>query len=351
MRLWSYQGMAHGADGLLFFQWRASRKGPEKFHSGMVPHVGENSRTFREICELGSELPKMKEIIDSDVQADVAIVLDYNSWWTVEDACPNYAIKYLEMLKAYHYPLFEQNITTDIVPLDRDLSRYKVVVAPYLYMVKPGFRKSVETFVSKGGTFITTFFSGVVDETEGVFEGGYPGPFTEVLGLKVEEFDALKGYMTVRIKVDNMEGMNGSYDCKLWAEVLQLAGAKPVARYMQDYYQGQPAITVNSFGSGKAYYLASQPGKDFMKRFLLKVCRDAGVSQVLEGAPENVEATIRKARNGAKYLFLMNHNYNPVETTLPEGNYVNLLTGSKEARHIKLRANDAAVLRQDQSDV
>ncbi|HSH09433.1 MAG TPA: beta-galactosidase, partial [Oceanipulchritudo sp.] len=125
MRLWSHQGMAHGADGFLFFQWRASRHGSEKFHSAMVPHSGENSRVFREMTAFGKELPSLQEAIGSQVQAEVAIVMDYNNWWTVEfTPGPTALLKYLEILQAFHFPLFEQNITTDVIPVDRDLSRY-----------------------------------------------------------------------------------------------------------------------------------------------------------------------------------------------------------------------------------
>jgi beta-galactosidase len=144
MRLWSHQGMAHGSDSFLFFQWRASVHGSEKFHSAMVPHSGENSRIFREMTELGNELPNLKEVVGSDVQADVAMVLDYNNWWTAEfTPGPTALLKYLENLQAYHYPLHEQNITTDIIPYDRDLSKYKVVIAPLLYMAARLSRRSL----------------------------------------------------------------------------------------------------------------------------------------------------------------------------------------------------------------
>jgi beta-galactosidase len=196
MRLWSHQGMAHGSDSFLFFQWRASVHGSEKFHSAMVPHIGENSRVFREMTQFGNELSNLKEVVGSDVQAEVAILLDYNNWWTCEfTPGPTALLNYLENLQAYHFPLFEQNITTDVIPVDRDLSKYKVVIAPLLYMVKPGFRESIEKFVSEGGTFITTFFSGVVNEFDEVFAGGYPGPLSDLLGLKVEEFEAMKPYI------------------------------------------------------------------------------------------------------------------------------------------------------------
>ena len=345
MRLWSHQGMAHGSDSFLFFQWRASVHGSEKFHSAMVPHIGENSRIFREMTQLGNELPRLKEVVGSDVQADVAIVLDYNNWWTVEfTPGPTALLKYLENLQAYYYPLHEQNITADIIPFDRDLGRYKVVIAPVLYMIKPGFKESVEKFVSEGGTFITTFFSGVVNEYDEVFRGGYPGPLADVMGLKVGEFEAMKSYITNSLVMNGtLANVSGEFKSRLWCDILQLGSAQSLAEYGSDFFKGTPALTVNTVGKGKAYYVATLPENEFLRQFLKQVCADQGVKPVLEG-PERVEAVIRSHEN-EDYLFVMNHNYEPVEVTLPEGNYVDLLTQQQMEGGIKLDAVQSLILR------
>lgn len=345
MRLWSHQGMAHGSDSFLFFQWRASVHGSEKFHSAMVPHIGENSRVFREMTEFGRELPNLNEVVGSDVKADVAIVLDYNNWWTVEfTPGPTALLNYLQNLQAYHHPLFEQNITTDVIPYDRDMSKYKVVIAPLLYMVKPGFKESVEKFVSEGGTFITTFFSGVVNEYDEVFQGGYPGPLGDLLGLKVEEFEAMKPYINNSLVInEGLPNITGEFESKLWCDILQLDTAKSLAEYGSDFFKGSPALTVNSYGKGKAYYVATLPKNEFMRQFLKQVCADQGVEPVLE-APERVEAVIRSNEDN-EYLFVMNHNYEPVEVTLPEGKYFDLLTQVPMEGIIKLDAVQSVILR------
>ncbi len=346
MRLWSHQGMAHGSDSFLFFQWRASVHGSEKFHSAIVPHIGENSRVFREMTEFGNELPNLKEIVGSDVQADVAIVLDYNNWWTVEfTPGPTALLKYLENIQAYHYPLYEQNITVDIVPYDRDLSKYKVVIAPVLYMLKPGFKESIEKFVSEGGTFITTFFSGVVDEHDKVFDGGYPGPLSDLLGLKVEEFEAMKPYIKNSLVMNGkLANVSGEFESSLWCDILQLGTAQSLAEYGKDFFKGTAALTVNDFGKGKAYYVATLPDNDFMRKFLKQVCAEQGVKPVLE-APERVEAVVR-CDGDNDYLFVMNHNYEPVEVTLPGGEYFDLLTQTKMRGTIKLDAVQSVILKQ-----
>ena len=347
MRLWSHQGMAHGSDSFLFFQWRASVHGSEKFHSAMVPHSGENSRIFREMTELGNELPNLKEVVGSDVQADVAMVLDYNNWWTAEfTPGPTALLKYLENLQAYHYPLHEQNITTDIIPYDRDLSKYKVVIAPLLYMVKPGFAESIEKFVSDGGTFITTFFSGVVNEYDEVFRGGYPGPLSDVLGLKVEEFEAMKPYINNSLVTNgSLPNVSGEFESRLWCDILQLGTARSLAEYGSDFFKGTPALTVNNFGKGRAYYVATLPSNEFMRPFLKQVCAEQAVTPVLQ-APEKVEAVIRSNKDN-KYLFVMNHNYEAVEVTLPEGKHLDLLTQQPMEGTIKLDAVQSVILRKN----
>jgi len=339
--------MAHGSDSFLFFQWRASVHGSEKFHSAMVPHSGENSRIFREMTELGNELPNLKEVVGSDVQADVAMVLDYNNWWTAEfTPGPTALLKYLENLQAYHYPLHEQNITTDIIPYDRDLSKYKVVIAPLLYMVKPGFAESIEKFVSDGGTFITTFFSGVVNEYDEVFRGGYPGPLSDVLGLKVEEFEAMKPYINNSLVTNgSLPNVSGEFESRLWCDILQLGTARSLAEYGSDFFKGTPALTVNNFGKGKAYYVATLPSNEFMRPFLKQVCAEQAVTPVLQ-APEKVEAVIRSNKDN-KYLFVMNHNYEAVEVTLPEGKHLDLLTQQPMEGTIKLDAVQSVILRKN----
>ena len=349
MRLWSHQGMAHGSDGFLFFQWRASVHGSEKFHSAMVPHIGENSRAFREVTQFGQELPALKEVVGSDVQADVAIVLDYNNWWTCEySPGPTGLLNYLEQLQAYHYPLHEQNITTDIIPFDRDFSKYKVVVAPLMYMVKPGFKEAIEKFVADGGTFITTFFSGVVNEYDEVFQGGYPGPLTDLLGLKVEEFEAMKPYVKNSLVMKGkFANIVGEFESRLWCDIVQLGTAESLADYGSDFFGGSPALTVNNYGKGKAYYVATLPSNDFLNKFLKQVCEEQGVQPTVQKAPANVEAVVR-ANDENEYLFVMNHNYDgQAEVTLPDGNYFDLVSQKEMNGTVKIDAIDSVILRKE----
>jgi len=200
-----------GSDSIMYFQWRASKKGAEKYHSGMIPHYGENARVFKEICILGKELKRIKNITGSTVNSKVAILMDNDSWWTIDNPYgkgnksldneifwaansqpfPSVLISYFSELKYYFNAFYDLNIPVDIIPLNFEFSKYKIVIAPLLHIVKPGFKEAVENFVKNGGIFINTFFSGVIDQYAGVFLNGYPGPLKNVLGLEVEEYDPL----------------------------------------------------------------------------------------------------------------------------------------------------------------
>ena len=189
MRLGSYQAIARGADGIMFFQWRQSKAGAEKHHSGMVPHGGTDTRVWRDVKALGNELPKLDSVLASQVKADVAILMDWNNWWALElDSRPSSDLKLIPQLYSYYKPLFERNITVDFAHPESDLSRYKLVIAPNLYLVNDASAKNINKYVEHGGNLVMSFFSGIVDENEHIHLGGYPAPFKEMLGLVVEEF-------------------------------------------------------------------------------------------------------------------------------------------------------------------
>lgn len=347
MRLWSYQAMAHGADAIMFFQWRQSLKGAEKFHSAMVTHTGnENSRVYREVEKLGNELKGLSEILDSTVSAKTAILFDYENWWAVEyTPGPSENLKYMEQIRNYYNALFDLNIPVDIVPVNGDLSKYSLVIAPLMHMVKPGVKENIESFVSKGGTFITTFFSGIVDENDGVFPGGYPGPLKDVLGIKVEEFDALEPHMNNKFKVTQYLGKaSGEYNCNLWCDVVHTDTARILAVFTEDYYAGYPCITENSFGKGKAYYIATQPEQDFIKEFLKYICRINNIVPPLD-VPEGVEVMPR-VKDGKEYLFILNHNNNEINIILPPGEYIDLVSNKIINNTLKLPPKEVMILNQ-----
>lgn len=344
MNLWSKAAVARGADGVMFFQWRQSVKGAEKFHSAMVPHAGENSRVYQEIAQLGKELTKLSEIIDTRIKAETAIIFDYENWWAVEyQQRPSQSLNYLDQLRNFYKPLFELNIPTDIVPVDCDLSHYQLVIAPLLYMIKPGVKENLEKYVAAGGTLIVSFFSGIVDETDGVFGEGYPGPLKELLGISVEEFDALEPHMANKVRlVRELGDLKGQYNCSLWGEMVKTDTAAALALFGEDYYGGAPCLTENQYRQGKAYYLATQPEPEFYRDFLRYLCRTNHISPTLV-APTGVEVTKRKGKE-AEYLFILNHNPDPVTVNI-SGKYRDLIGDQEYERSVSLDSKASLVLK------
>ncbi len=349
MRLWSYQGLAHGSDGLCFFQWRASLKGAEKFHSAMVPHAGEDTRIHQEIKQLGNELPKIKEIIGSTIDAKVAILFDYESWWALDNKPGTTSfLDYNKQVQKFYLGLHEMNIPCDMVfsiDTELDVSKYDIVMAPAMYIVQPGIADKIKTFVKNGGTFLTNFSSCMVDENEAVFEGGYPGPLRDVLGFWVEEYESILEGVDNSVKLSNkLGGKKETYPATIWADILRLEGAKALGKWTKDFYKGKPCFTENKYGKGKAYYIGTDLGVEFNKVLLAKLCKDKKIKPVMN-TPKNVEATVRT--NGKKkWLFVLNHNFKAAKVTLPKAGLVDILTGKKMPKIITLKALDTVILKE-----
>lgn len=341
MRLWSHQAIARGSNGVMFFQWRASQAGAEKFHSAMVPHVGTDSRTWREVVALGQELRRLDDVLPTEICADVAMIFDWESWWALElDAKPTADLRFTDQVRAFYEPLFQRNITVDFVPPDADLSDYRLVVVPNLYLVRDEAAAQLERYVRDGGTLVMSFFSGIVDENEHIRLGGYPAPFRAMLGLRVEDFVPFAPSQTNEILAH--DGMR--YGCDLWADVINLEGATALAHYTGGFYAGGPALTRHSFGQGTAYYVGTRPTADALDWLLKRACADAGVSPAY-AAPEGVEAIRRQDENTA-LLYLLNHRDQAVTVTLPEP-ATDLVTGRSVAGSLRLEPRDVAILRSD----
>ena len=315
MRLWSYQAVAHGADTVMFFQMRRSIGACEKYHGAVIDHVGnENTRVFREITALGEELDKIgSAVLGGRTKSQIAIVFDWNNWWAAEySAGPSKLINYPQEIMQYYKALNEQNISVDIISVEDDLSGYRLVIAPLLYMCKDGFDEKIREYVKLGGTFLTTYFSGYVEDHDLVITGGYPGRLKDILGIWVEESDALpegeENVFTYREK---------TYPAGVLCDLLHLQGAKALAFYEKDFYEGMPVLTQNEFGEGKAYYVAARSNDEFYVDFLGGLCEELSIEPVAN-TPEGVEATIRENENG-KFLFLLNHRNGTANVILEKG--------------------------------
>ncbi|MEW2506079.1 beta-galactosidase [Amycolatopsis sp. NPDC047767] len=309
MRLGSWQAVARGADAVLFFQWRQTAGGAEKFHSAMVPHGGRDTRTYREVADLGRELASVPQLAGSRVKADVAILHDWNSWWALElDSHPSDDLRQLDAHLAHYAPLFDANVTCDVVRPTCELSGYKLVVVPNLYLMDAGVAENLRSYVAGGGHLVVSFFSGIVDENDRAYLGGYPAPLRDVLGLKVDEFRPLPEGGSIGL---SLEGSSAT----IWSEWVETEGAVVVATFGEGELAGRPAVTRNPFGAGVAWYLATRPDAAAMRALFDRITAEAGVSPVLPGLPEGVQAVVRHGAEG-QYLFLLNHGAEATTVTL-----------------------------------
>ncbi|NWL86987.1 beta-galactosidase [Paenibacillus sp. 79R4] len=348
MRLWSYQAVAHGADTVMFFQLRRSIGACEKYHGAVIEHVGhEHTRVFRECAELGQELHVLSDkLLDARAHAKVAILFDWENRWAVGlSSGPSVALDYVKEVHKYYDALFEMNIEADMAGVHEDLSKYDIVIAPVMYMVKEDFAKKMEDYVAAGGTFVTTFFSGIVNENDLVTLGGYPGELRPLLGIWAEEIDALFPDQHNQIVMKQTWGeLQGKYECGLLCDLIHAEGAKVLAEYGSDFYQGMPVLTVNKYGKGKAYYVASSPEAAFLKGFLANLCAEKGIEPLLN-APAGVETT-QRVNEGVSYLFVLNHNAADVEVDLGSKKAVDLLTSESVSGRMVIPGRGVKILEQ-----
>ncbi len=302
MRAQSYQTIAHGADTIQFFQLRRSIGACEKFHGAVIEHVGhENTRVFKETAALGEELSRLNEVLGSETKAEVGVLFDWDNYWALEyTSGPTVDLTYVQQIHQYYRYFYEKNIATDLVSVDADFSKYQVLVAPVLYMVKAGMKEALESFVEQGGTLITTYMSGIVDQSDNVHLGGYPGPLRELAGIWVEEIDALAPEQTNVIQLKG--GRQG--ESNLVSEIIHLETAESVADYTSNFYAGSPAVTKNRFGQGVVYYIGTQLEKDLLDTILDEATNSANLTAVIEGET-NLEISCRHTEE-AVYYFIIN---------------------------------------------
>ncbi|HEY6481152.1 MAG TPA: beta-galactosidase [Streptosporangiaceae bacterium] len=332
----SLQAVARGSDGVLSFQWRAAATGAEKFHSGMLPHAGTDSRVWRDVVSLGTDLRRLAPVAGSLVRARAALLLDWESWWALElDSHPTSHLHLAELLGEFYRPLFEAGVNVDFAHPESDLSGYRLVVVPALYLVTDAGADNVRRFVAGGGTALVTFFSGIVDAQDRVRLGGYPAPWCELLGLRVEELAPLPAGLAVRL--EGLDAAAAGAAGHLWRDVIDLRGATPVLSFAEGHLAGEAAATRHEHGRGEALYLGTLPDRATLARLVERACRRAGIERRTD-LPRGVEAV----RRGG-YLFLISHLDRPVELELG-AKRLDLLTGAMVGPVALLAPRDALVL-------
>ncbi len=291
--------VGRGADAVMFFQWRQSFAGSEKFHSAMVPHGGRDTRVWREVVDLGAALKLLEPVRGSRVESRAAIVFDYEAWWASEiDSKPSIDVRYLDLLRAFHRSLYLRGISVDMVHPTAPLEDYDLVLVCTLYSVTDEAAANIAAAAASGATVLVSYFSGIVDEKDHVRLGGYPGAFRELLGVRVEEFHPLlEGF---RLKLSD-----GSVS-SAWSEHVHAVDAETVQSFTGYPLEGVPSLTRRTVGEGAAWYLATFPDPDGIEAVIDRLLSDSGVAPAAVADP-GVEVVRRRSADGGSFLFAINH--------------------------------------------
>ena len=345
----SLQAVAHGADSVQYFQWRKSRGSVEKFHGAVIDHVGHlDTRVGREVSKLGDMLARLSAVAGCRTEARVAIIFDQQSRWAMDDAAGprNMGLEYEKTVNEHYRPFWEQGIAVDVIDADQPLSQYALVIAPMLYMVRQGFAERAEAFVAEGGHLVTTYWSGIVDETDLCFTGGFPGPLRKLLGIWAEEIDCLgEGERNlVQGLAGNASGLQGPYQVRHLCELIHTETAQALATYRDDFYAGRPAVTVNRFGNGKAWHVASRNDLQFQRDFFAGIINELALPQAVDADfPPGVVATAR-TDGESTWVFVQNFTAQQQLVTLPEG-YTDSMTDAAAVGETVLLPWDCRVLK------
>lgn len=295
------QAVAHGANTVQFFQLTQAVGGSEKFHGAVLTHSRRtDTRMFREVTDLGEKLKKIgPKILHTNNHAEVALIFDWSNFWSYEyvDGISQ-DFNYMSEILDYYRQFYERNIPVDIISVDDDFSQYKLIAAPVLYMVKEGLAEKINSYVVQGGKFITTFMSGMVNESDNIYLGGYPGPLKKVTGIWVEESDAVLPGQKITAVMDNQE-----LDCGLVCDLIHPDTAQTLAQYSSEFYAGTAAVTVNNYGKGKAWYIGSKFKHGSLTQIITKILNDCKISGILNS---DLEITYREDQQGKKYYFVLN---------------------------------------------
>jgi len=315
------QSIGRGADGIMFFQWRQSRAGSEKFHSAMLPHAGTKTRVWEAVTDLGARLAALPALPAPGRDARVALVFDWENWWAIEERDHPVEVDYLALALEWYGALHKRGLMVDIVAPERIDDGYDLVIAPALYLLRDEGAAALTRFVEDGGTLLTGPFTDVVDSDDRFRAGGFLTQLGPTLGVRFEDFGALGGQSTGGSGVgaqrarDSAGGASvtfrlgdDSFSGRLVAEAVHPVEAATVATFTDGLAAGWPAATRNRAGRGEAWYLATLPDADGLDAVVGAVVAASGVEPVVAGLPAQVEA----ARRG-DLVTLINHADSPAE--------------------------------------
>ena len=343
-KLASMQAVAHGSNTVQYFQWRKSRGSSEKLHGAVVDHYGKaDTRVFKDVSEVGMTLEKIKTVINSNIKSKVAIVYDWENMWALNDSQGprNIGLNYNDIVTEYYKVFWELGINVDFVDMECDIKSYDLVIAPILYMTRDGYQNKIREFIKQGGNFVMTYFSSIVNDTDLCYLGGFPGELIDVFGIRSEEVDALYDYEYNEIKVyKNNKTYKGTHICDL----IHANEAEVLAEYNYDFYKGRPALTKNSYGDGKAYYIASRMDEEFNKDFFKDLIEEIGIKRNLDvELPFGV--TVSKREDDFKeYFFIQNYSDEEREVNLEDYTFTDIVNNKELIDRISLKPYEILIL-------
>ncbi|MGE3311739.1 MAG: beta-galactosidase [Limisphaerales bacterium] len=328
VRLFTYQAISRGADGVFYFFWRQPRFGPEKFYGGVLTHDGRgDNRAYKEVTQVGEELRLLAPALEGTrVQAEVCILFSHENEWTQKlPQQPTKLLSSREHIRLFYKALHDRNIAVDFARPSEDLSKYKLVIAPSLHILAAGETDRLKLYVQNGGTLLATFNTGLVDEHSMAPITGFPMYMTDLFGLEVIEFDPMPRDADNHMNAKGNFHINHLHPVRVWADVIEPRECQILATYAKDFYAGRPLLTQNTFGLGRAIYLGTMSQSSFYADLIDWLRGLCGLDPLLK-VPAGVEVSLRQ-KDGTRIYFLLNHQAVPIRLHLLKPMH-DFLTGS-----------------------
>ena len=336
----SLQAVAHGSQSVQYFQWRKGRGGAEMFHGAVVDHDGrDDTRVFKDVTQVGEALEKLSgSVYNEQIKPEACILFDWENRWAIDFAQAGQTgnMRYFDTVNMHYRALWEKGVPVDFCDMRActDLTQYKLVVAPMLFMMRNGIEDKLRAFVENGGTLVMTYFSGMVDEYNLAFLGDAPHGLTDVLGLRVTDLDALYPEQKNMLITEKAR-----YEIRELCEIIQLEGAEKVGKYQDDFYRYEPCLTRHAFGKGTSWYLGAKVEQRGLNDLYSGIADELHLTRALtDKLPQNVVATKR-----GESVFLQNYGPLMRKMTL-SGAWKNALSGEKIEGEITLPAFGVMVL-------
>jgi len=313
LRMFTYQLVSRGATAIVFFRWRQPRFGSEKFHGAVLPHNARpTGRVFKEVALLGEEMKLLAPALKGTrVQAEVCILYSHDNDWALQQPMqPNKHFNLREHIQLFYNALHDRNIAVDFARPAEDLSRYKLVFAPSLHLLSGGEADRLKLYVQNGGTLVATFNTGLVDEHSMAPATGYPHDLTDLFGLEVLEFDMLPPGEENHLTFKGNFPASHMHPARLWCDIIEPKDCQILATFAKDFYANRPAMTLHTFGLGKAIYIGTLSHQYFYNDLVLWLRQMCNLHPLLK-VPDNVEVSLRENEQ-EKVFFLLNHQNSPV---------------------------------------